>query len=418
MVAPVITTALQGAMAATSAFNMIGKTKDAAQAVGQTLKSANDFTNTLASQNSLTDIVKMTRVEPETLIDQSCLHIEYLPDILQTTLNIFTGYYLQALSLLGTVNSTKVIRTLGALNPTAPDFFSMESYSEGAYKSALESYEFCLPRSNSSFALENNLGTTGGNRPTPRQNPAPRQNSEARDPRATNSQYRTASAAPRLNELTRELSNLAVGKLINVSLSDSNNSDSKVTIPVTVRLATSVVPGGVLTAMMSANKTEDTIVERFHSWRAGRIAFWKDLVMCQDMIDNRKKLLLADKTGTYQRILRNASNQRLAGLTSDKTPAAQSSNIVVMSEATAREIEQKSGFQFKNPNSRAKLFEAGYMMLMVVIDPQYERVTFYHRGVAASTNVGVRDIKMSNKNGGPDVTDIMKMLLQGNAVNI
>lgn len=412
MVAPVITTALQGAMAATSAFNMIGKPKDALQAVGQTLKSANDFTNTLASQNSLTGIVKMTRVEPETLIDQSCLHIEYLPDILQTTLNIFTGYYLQALSLLGTVNSTKVIRTLGALNPTAPDFFSLESYSEGAYKSALESYEFCLPRSGNSFALESNLANAGGNRQ------APRQNSQAHNPRTTNNQYRTASAAPRLNELTRELSNLAVGKLINVSLSDSNNSDSKVTIPVTVRLATSVVPGGVLTALMSANKTEDTIVERFHSWRAGRIAFWKDLVMCQDMIDNRKKLLLDDKSGTYQRILRNASNQRLAGLTSDKTPAAQSSNIVVMSEATAREIEQKSGFQFKNPNSRAKLFEAGYMMLMVVIDPQYERVTFYHRGVAASTNVGVRDIKMSNKNGGPDVTDIMKMLLQGNAVNI
>ena len=416
MVAPVITTALQGAMAATSAFNMIGKTKDAAQAAGQTLKSANDITHTLASQNSLTDIVKMTRVEPETLIDQSCLHIEYLPDILQTTLNIFTGYYLQALSLLGTVNSTKVIRTLSALNPTAPDFFSMESYSEGAYKSALESYEFCLPRSNSAFALENNSAAAGGNRQAPRQ--APRQNSQAHDPRVNNSQYRTASAAPRLNELTRELSNLAVGKLINVSLSDSNNSDSKVTIPVTVRLATSVVPGGVLTALMSANKTEDTIVERFHSWRAGRIAFWKDLVMCQDMIDNRKKLLLDDKSGTYQRILRNANNQRLAGLTSDKTPAAQSSNIVVMSEATAREIEQKSGFQFKNPNSRAKLFEAGYMMLIVIIDPQYERVTFYHRGVAAPTNVGVRDIKMSNKNGGPDVTDIMKMLLQGNAVNI
>ena len=418
MVAPVITTALQGAMAATSAFNMIGKTKDAAQAAGQTLKSANDFTftNTLASQNSLTDIVKMTRVEPETLIDQSCLHIEYLPDILQTTLNIFTGYYLQALSLLGTVNSTKVIRTLSALNPTAPDFFSMESYSEGAYKSALESYEFCLPRSNSSFALENNLVSATGNRQAPRQ--APRQNSQAHGPGVNNSQYRTASAAPRLNELTRELSNLAVGKLINVSLSDSNNSDSKVTIPVTVRLATSVVPGGVLTALMSANKTEDTIVERFHSWRAGRIAFWKDLVMCQDMIDNRKKLLLDDKTGTYQRILRNANNHRMAGLTSDKTPAAQSSNIVVISEATAREIEQKSGFQFKNPNSRAKLFEAGYMMLIVIIDPQYERVTFYHRGVAAPTNVGVRDIKMSNKNGGPDVTDIMKMLLQGNAVNI
>ncbi len=412
MVAPVITTALQGAMAATSAFNMIGKTKDAANVAQQTLKSANDFTNTLASQNSLTDIVKMTRVEPETLIDQSCLHIEYLPDILQTTLNIFTGYYLQALSLLGTVNSTKVIRTLGALNPTAPDFFSMESYSEGAYKSALESYEFCLPRSNSAFALESNAVAPVGNRQ------APRQNSQAHNPRTTNNQYRTASAAPRLNELTRELSNLAGGKLINVSLSDSDNSDSKVTIPVTVRLATSVVPGGVLTALMSANKTEDTVVERFHSWRAGRIAFWKDLVMCQDMIDNRKKLLLDDKSGTYQRILRNANNQRLAGLTSDKTPAAQSSNIVVMSEATAREIEQKSGFQFKNPNSRAKLFEAGYMMLIVIIDPQYERVTFYHRGVAAPTNVGVRDIKMSNKNGGPDVTDIMKMLLQGNAVNI
>lgn len=417
MAIPVITTALQGAMAATSAFNMIGKTAETTNNAFKGAKKVADYNHTLGAQQSLTNIMKMTRVEPETLIDQSCLHIEYLPDVLQTTLNIFTGYYLQALSVLGTINSCKVINTLTALNPTARDYMSLESYSEGAYKSAIESYEFSLPRSNSGLAQEAN-NSQGGNNQNRQQN---RQQNNAAGKggaeRQPNNLYRTASAAPRLNELTRELSNLAVGKLINVSMSDSENSDSKVTIPVTVRLATSSVTPAVLTSIMSANKVEDTFVERYHSWRAGRIEFWKDLVMCQDMIDNRKKLLLDDKSGTYQRLLANANRHRVAGLVGD-TNHAQSSNIVVMSEDTAKEIETKSGFQFKNASSRAKLFEAGYMMLIVVIDPQYERVTFYHRGVAAPTNVGIRDIKMSNKSGGPDVTDVMKMLLQGSAVNI
>lgn len=393
---PVVTTAIQGAMAASAAFNMIGKAKEVSKDVNKALTAVDNF----AAQQSLTDIVKMTRVEPETIIDQSCLHIEYLPDVLQTTLNIFTGYYLQALSIYGTINSTKVIRTLSALNPTASNPFGLgfEDYHEGSWKSSQEAYTFRLPKTHGTYAQE-----------------ALPQSANSKTPVNTN--VKGASAAPKLNELTREVANLAVGKLINVSMSDSANSDSKVTIPVTVRLSTNAMSTNTLVSMLSSNKVEDTFKERYHGWRAGRIEFWKDLVMCQDMIDNRKKILMDDKDGTYQRILKNANYHRAAGLVGDKS-VAQSSNIVVMSEDTARQIEQKSGFQFKNATSRAKLFEAGYMMLMVIIDPQYERITFYHRGVAAPTNVGVRDIKMSNKNGGPDVTDIMKLLLQGSPVNI
>ncbi|MFO5736462.1 hypothetical protein, partial [Klebsiella pneumoniae] len=47
--------------------------------------------------------------------------------------------------------------------------------------------------------------------------------------------------------------------------------------------------------------------------------------------------------------------------------------------------------------TRQKIFDNSYLMMLVVIDDRYERVTIYHRGVDLSTSHQLDENKM-NKN--------------------
>ena len=126
-----------------------GKTKDAANASWQTLKCSMISTNTWPLKTLWQTSSKWRRVEPETLIDQSCLHIEYFCQISQTTLNIFFFFFFfhrllfyQTLSLVGTINSTSDSYTGCSESPAL--ISSMESYSEALISVLLTQSFVCL----------------------------------------------------------------------------------------------------------------------------------------------------------------------------------------------------------------------------------------------------------------------------------
>jgi hypothetical protein len=54
------------------------------------------------------------------------------------------------------------------------------------------------------------------------------------------------------------------------------------------------------------------------------------------------------------------------------------------------------------------VFDATYVMLMVVVDTDYEQVTIYTRGLAGSTTVSVKAMKNAAKGSGPDVGEILR----------
>jgi hypothetical protein len=53
-----------------------------------------------------------------------------------------------------------------------------------------------------------------------------------------------------------------------------------------------------------------------------------------------------------------------------------------------------------------------------VIAKDYDRVTFYYRGIAEKTEVSVRDLRASNKGSGSEVTDILKAFVSGSAPSL
>jgi hypothetical protein len=213
----------------------------------------------------------------------------------------------------------------------------------------------------------------------------------------------------------KDLANLSVGKQFSVEITDGNHSAS---IPVSVRLMASSLPSANLVHILSLNSQDNSMKERYHGWRGGRLEFVKDLVLCQDLIDAHRKNLMADTDGIYTNLIKRSRSNGLAAIASGNPSIATASNLVIISNDTAAKLELEINGKLDDFKTREKIFKETYVMIMAVIDKQWERVTFYHRGIHGRTEVGVRDLKAANKGNGPDVSEILKAYQVGNSPSL
>lgn len=356
-------------------------------------------------QSSLSDITKIARVEPLVIVSKDCLSVDYMPDVMSNLVNIFSGYYLQAVAITARVDKVQVVKVLDALNPDRDHkgfLMGLES-SKDIVNLCQESYKYSLPFSSNDRVIQSALESIN------------KLSLEADSP----------------NKVINEISNLAVGKMLNVSITvpsapipqnnqqnnrqqTTDSKNNKIDIPVLIRLAPSVLTIDSIMHVLALKTEDQTMRERFHAWRAGRITFIKDLILCQDLIDGYKKALMQDTDGVLSEITRRANNAKVFGLLSGNPSLASASNIFVITEEVARQLELKLGGKLSNANIRNKAFENTYAMILTVLDRDRDRVVFYHRGIANGTDLSVREIKASNKGTGPDINDILKALLAGN----
>jgi hypothetical protein len=165
-------------------------------------------------------------------------------------------------------------------------------------------------------------------------------------------------------------------------------------------------------------KSEDnTLSERYHSWRAGRIGLIRDLILCQDLIDEHKKALMEDSDGVYSEIIKRVNNTKKFGIISNNPSLVSASNIFVISTDVAKEVERKLGGKLSSVSVRDRAFKNTYAMIICIVDKEWGRATFYIRGVSAGTDVSFKDIKAANKSKGIDPMDVMKSVLAGNPVS-
>jgi hypothetical protein len=330
---------------------------------------------------SLIDIAQVARVEPIVMVDADCMNLDYLPDVMQTMHTLFSGYYLQAVNLLGTIGSVSVASRLGPLNPNRG--LGFESYAD--WRSVEASYAHRLPttKNHQAVAME-----------------------EAR-----------ASTDKDAMTTIRDATNLAVGKLFNVTLKEG---DQSAVIPVSIRLMVATLPTNAMVGLFTFKDSFDMdLKERYHSWKAGRLSFMKDLIMCQDLIDKHRKALVTDKSNVYAQILARENSNRKVGLMRQNPSLATASNLAVLSSDTLGQIELKLNGKFSNFKVRQAVFNNTNLMLMCVVDKSWERVTIYSRGIEGSTQVSAKDMKAGSKNtGGSEVMDIMKAYMSGSAVSI
>lgn len=362
-----------------------------------TISSIAKFLKGTKGNVSLTEVTQTARVEPIVIVGQDCVNLEYMNDVMNSVHSIFTGYYLQAAAITTNISNVKVGKLLGTINPgnnydPTKDFFSFETYLEASgrkqtnidkqWKICAESYKYRLP------VLNDNHEAVS------------LENSAIRDHKGTGD----------LNETISDNVNLSIGKIVEVTISENGQHS---TLPISIRLMVSQLSEKAIVTMLTMRSMETSFSERFHAWKAGRISFVKDLILCQDMITAQRSALMKDKDGVLSEIVRRSNNSKMSFMFTKKLNLATASNIYIISEQTQSEIENKLGGKLSSVKVREALFESGYMMILVIIDRSWERVTFYHRGIALPTTLGIKDIKNANKGSGPDIGEILKAYQMG-----
>lgn len=381
--------------------------RNAKTAAMPTLAKASKLILSGQSVSSLADVGRPARVEPLVLVDRQLTPPgptpEHMTDVMKTTLSIFIGYWMQAATMLGTnVGRIDTLRLLDALNP------NRSSTVGGAVKDAVfsrESYAFGLP-SMEAFQqpMEPNLVVEVG---------GPVVSSEDSDEGESGG----TGIGIDSSDVSKfyEIPSLAIGKLISVELTDGKNKGK---IPVQFRLLPTGIPSPTLVHILSASAKNQSFKERYHLWRAGQISFVKDLIFAADLIDEHRKALVNDTSNVYltmtDRRRRNLSSTYTTG-----TPSiADASNIAVISTETARQVEREVGGKLSYARTRKRIFDESYLILLAVVDERWERVTIYHRGLDQPTEVSFRELKVSEKGKGPDITEFLKAYMQGASLSI
>ena len=426
-----------------------------------------------AKAESLIDYTQVARVEPIVLIDTACLANEATSEVMQSMLSIVSGYYLQAVAISLTVGKVEVMRHLDKLNPRRNPGNSAANTM--GYLLAQESYQHRLPMPGEEPALameamgrdelaEQQLQQAWAKFDFDTKNVYDKRNYDAardakRDEQAERQIAQRVEEAKRSYELNKdkmghdramaqarmelekeglalrtaeankagpyevgfgrdtmatikELSNLSVGKMLNVEITDGAN---RMTLPVAVRLMASSLPSDNLVHILSVGNEDKSFKGRWDAWRSGAIRGIQDFALCLDLVEAHKKNLLKDKTGIYSTIMKRNRGNQLSAIFSGNPSIATASNMCVIDSETVAALELKVGGKFSDFRTREKIFKNTYMMLIAVLDKGWGRVTFYHRGINAENNLDIRDLKAANKGSGPDVGDILRAYQVGNA---
>lgn len=343
-----------------------------------------------SKSDSLIDYTRVTSVQPMALMDTDAMFLEGVSDVMQSLLSQFAAYYLQAAALSNTVGKIEVRHQLDKLNPNRNP---VDSGAQAlGWLLAAENFKHRLPMAAEGIAME-------------------------KDPitallRANDEQTRSEAVFEKdTNKHLQEAVNLSVGKQFSVEITDGQH---KASIPINIRLMSRGVSSANLVHILSKGNRDNSAKERYHAWKSGEIEFIKDLIFCNDLIDRHRKDLMNDKDGLQADILNRARANQMATIVSGNPTVATSTNLVVMSDATATRLELDLNGKLDQFAVREKIFKHTYVMIMAVIDPAYNQVTFYYRGLKDKTQVSLRDLKASNKGGGPDVADLLKAYQLGN----
>lgn len=348
--------------------------------------------------DSLIDYTKPTRVEPIGLIDHTIADLPVMQNLSLSITSLFAAYYLQAVAVSTNINNIEVTKILEKLNPSRDpidafgNVLSLENRKLG---------NLAL----SGFGLENR---TVNVKFAPKEIKAATENNYAMHPEDESGVLGTTLTNETQKQIATLALNLSTGVLLNVEIAVDEH---RATIPVSVRLITTITDPRVLKQMIQDSAKDRSTKARYIGYKTGELSL-KDLMFATDLIDARRESLIKDNTGNYAEIIRRKNKNRLSGLISGNPSVATASNIMVISKDTLADIEGEIGGKVSNYKLRQRIFKDTYLILMVVVDPRWEQVTIYHRGIPLPTELNFKDLQKSNSNN-IDVNEMLKLYQQG-----
>lgn len=397
----------------------------------------------LDSEQSLIEYTSVVRQEPVTLVEDGLVHLDAVPNILRTLTNLYMAYYLQAVSISNHVGNCSVMSTLDkfathrSLQNAVGTFvekahqklMSNESFAERFTKEtgklphlkqlSLESAKLCYPSvlnpqiesyqlSAESFStavdgyntLKNDWGMFQG---------GDGQNVE-KDQAKLAADVQNASI-----KSLQDVPNLATGKMFSVTV--ENNGKSAV-IPVSVRLNVMDAHRLLMMKILAQGDLKNTWKERWNRWREGELRFFKDLILCHDLLAEHAVLMKTDKHGLYKQILKTRRNNKMAEAMTGNVSIAAASSIAIVSKDLIEEMRYMVGGGIENKEVRSNVFARCGLMFLVVVDPALQYAHVYHRGIDNPMEITFSEFAKLGKGSGPDTLDLLRAFQAGQRPNL
>lgn len=386
---------------------------------------------------SYVDYTRPSRVEPTCIVDSSLLFYEHLPVVTQSLHSAFSAYYLLSWTMLqATIDNIAVKRHMDKLNPNRSVKDSIIDGAGAVWMMSNENYAYKLPNYTNTISLESNNGRQGNvintgdyvaeavekGVSTALQNQKkgldesvqPMKNNLSKDAKAREKQRELmmpSGITKNALDVVKEASNLAVGKILEVEIS---NSGQKHTLPIMIRLNTNIMVPNLLSELLTTGNVDNSMSTRWIKLRSGQIDFL-DLLTARDLNKRHKKNLMQDKSGIYTAVSNQQRGNKLSGLLSLNPSVANMSNLVITTTDTIKKVELEIGGSFNDFRLRQKLFDSTGLFIVAVIDQEYDRVKFYTTDIPQSSDLSIRECNTSNKKEGASITDILKAYQLGNA---
>lgn len=389
------------------------------------------------SSGSLARLTHATSVEPITLVDNTLEMSDRLDGVLELCVNIYASIYARAISTRNTsVNGSQIIKRLESLNPTNTSMRSLsvqygleclkdqehstvntvsQMIDEGDTSKSIPDYTLSLASEsfrkgmplNFGFAFENDNtgGNSGGGRGGNQGGGSNRQPpGEYEGPEKIINKGRDAGTF-------KDKPELSFGKVVEYELKADGDSFN---VPVSFRLATSLVDNpSIVNAMISRFKSEETALERKVKWKTKSITALTELLFCTDLVRQDYKNMISDKSGVYRKLRPQASGEYTRALLRGEVSVAQASNILVISRATADQVEARTGGRFEDQQFRQKMLENTGIMILVIIDPISDIISMYIESMPRGHRIPGRNVVAASKKSGPDIEQILAVLTTG-----
>lgn len=335
--------------------------------------------------DSYVDYTRPSRVEPNLIVDSSVLFNENTAVVTQSLHSAFSAYYLLAWNMLQVgIDNIAVARHLDKLNPNRSVKDSVVDTAGAIWMMSNETYKHRLPK----FGQISNEAQSD-----------------------TNAIMEPGGMVSRSADVIKEASNLSVGKILEVQISNGANKQS---IPIMIRLLASTMVPDLLSKLLATGHVDNDVSSRWIKYQSGQINFI-DLLTARDLVKEHKKNLMQDTTGVYTALTSQRRNNKFSGFFSLNPSVANSTNLVVTTEETIKKVELMMNDKFSNFKARQKLFDATGLFIVAVMDQEYDRVKFYTTGIPSVSDLSIRECKTSNQKEGASITDILKAYQLGNA---
>lgn len=383
--------------------------------------------------DSLVGYAQAGVIEPSCIIDDSLTNTDILPDILQLAQSVYAGYFMRAFSYHNiSIGSANIQSRLDKFATRRSVGSAVAGTLSSIARIGMEEYDDCLVIDGEVRELPDDIkeledeirkdveaaakmAVAAEARPDDKSGPTSVHIKDINS--AAKAGFKTASNSSSSVAFSKAIDigepvNLGSGRMINVTIKEN---DREVQVPVLIRMNAVYMATAPLVHILASGGQDVSFGSRFKKWRLGGIDFWRDFVFCQDQVDVHKKNLNADKTGIYLETMRRRSQNSVAAAVSGSMSANNSSNIHVISVEAAREIELKAYGKLSDFNTRQKIFQGGYGMLLFVVDKQWNTVRMYTRDIPEYTELKQNDLKAMTKNGGVDIGDVLTAFRTGNS---